>query len=151
MVMDKQDCLQHLGPLLGYCNHRVLQRLGDALRQYDVTPIQCRTLTFLHEAKEPVNQRTLEQFLHVKPSTVNGIVTRLEEKGFLRRQSSAADGRCRILTLTEQGAAFYDTFRAIVAENNDFMEQGFTPDELDTLRQLLLRLAQRLAGKEEGQ
>ena len=48
--MDKQDCLQHLGPLLGYCNHRVLQRLGDALRQYDVTPIQCRTLTFLHEA-----------------------------------------------------------------------------------------------------
>ena len=31
------------------------------------------------------------------------------------------------------------------------MEQGFTPEELDTLRRLLLRLAQRLAGKEEGQ
>ena len=149
--MDKQDCFRHLGPLLGYCNHRVLQRLGDELRQYDVTPIQCRTLTFLHEAREPVNQRALEQFLRVKPPTVNGIVTRLEEKGFLRRESSAADGRCRILTLTEQGAAFYDVFHAVVEENNDFMEQGFTPDELDTLRQLLLRLASRLAGKEDGQ
>lgn len=149
--MDRQNRLWHLVPLLGYCSHRCLQRMGEALRDYDVTPIQCRTLTFLHDSESPVNQRMLEHFLQVTAPTVNGIVTRLEEKGYLRRENSADDGRCRILTLTEQGAAFYDTFCAIVAENNDFMEQGFTPDELDTLRQLLLRLAQRLAGKEEGQ
>lgn len=149
--MDRQNRLRHLGPLLGYCNHRCLQRMGEALRDYDVTPIQCRTLTFLHDSESPVNQRMLEHFLQVTAPTVNGIVTRLEEKGYLRRENSADDGRCRILTLTEQGAAFYDAFRGIAEENNTFMEQGFAPEELDTLRRLLWRLADRLAGEEAGQ
>lgn len=37
-----------IGPLLGYCNHRAYQRMEQKLRRYGVTPIQCRSLTYLH-------------------------------------------------------------------------------------------------------
>ena len=140
----------HFGPLLGYCDHQVHKLLDAKLRPYDVSPMQCRTLTYLHEAKGEVNQRMLEQFLMVKPSTVNGIVCRLEEKGFLCRTNSPRDARCRILTLTEQGCAFYDQFRAIVAENIAQMERGFSPEELEMLTSLLLRVAHNLHAPEEA-
>ena len=67
-----------LGPLMGYCDHQMRRQMAKMLRQYDVSPMQCRTLTFLHEAECEVNQRMLEKHLMVKPSTASGIVGRLE-------------------------------------------------------------------------
>ena len=83
---------EHFGPLFGYCDHQVQKLMVRKLRQYDVSPMQCRTLTYLHEAEGEVNQKQLERHLMVKPSTVNGIVDRLEEKGMLRRTASPTGG-----------------------------------------------------------
>lgn len=84
-----KDCLTerpaHFGMLLGYCDHQTHKFMNRLLREYDVSPMQCRTLTFLHDAPGEVNQKTLERHLMVKPSTVNGIVDRLEEKELLRQ------------------------------------------------------------------
>lgn len=139
---------EHFGPLFGYCDHQVQKLMVRKLRQYDVSPMQCRTLTYLHEAEGEVNQKQLERHLMVKPSTVNGIVDRLEEKGMLRRTASPTDRRCRILALTPQGMQFYDKFTAIVQEVNACLEKGFSPEEVRTLTSLLLRVAKNLT--EEG-
>ena len=94
---------EHFGALFGYCDHQVHKLMGKLLKRYDVSPMQCRTLMYLHGTDGQVNQKTLERHLMVKPSTVNGIVDRLEEKGMVRRSVSEWDGRCRLLSLTEAG------------------------------------------------
>ncbi|MBQ1459663.1 MAG: MarR family transcriptional regulator [Oscillospiraceae bacterium] len=134
----------HFGPLMGYCDHQAQKLMGRMLRQYDVSPMQSRTLIYLHKQTGEVTQKMLEQFLMVKPSTVNGIVDRLEEKGLLRRTTSKVDGRYRILTLTEEGVHFYDDMIRVAHEVEDRMERGFTPEELDTLKSYLLRVADNL-------
>ena len=108
------------------------------IRQYDVSPMQCHTLTYLYKAEQEVNQKMLQEFLMVKPSTVNGIVDRLEEKGFLIRCAGKDDGRCRILRLTEKGCAFYDDFVRIVRQVNERMERSFTAEELTALKGYLM-------------
>lgn len=138
----------HFGALFGYCDHQVHKLMGRMLKRYDVSPMQCRTLMFLHDAEDSVNQKTLERHLMIKPSTVNGIVDRLEEKGMLRRTASPSDGRCRLLALTPQGMQFYDKFTAIVQEVNDCLEKDFSPEEVQLLTSLLLRVAKNLT--EEG-
>lgn len=142
--MGNMRSVGHFGPLMGYCDHQVQVLMVRMLKEYDVSPVQCRTLVFLHESREPVNQKMLEQYLMVKPSTVNGIVGRLEEKGLLRRKASAEDLRCRILQLTEQGMSFYDDFTAIMCRMNEIVEQCYTAEELATLQVLLSRLADTL-------
>ena len=67
--------------------------MDRSLRQYGVTPVQCRALMYLHRQPEPVTQRQLEQYMAVKPSTINGIVGRLEEKGLLTRDACQQDAR----------------------------------------------------------
>jgi len=148
--MDRNHpCIpEHFGPLMGYCDHQAQKLMGRMLRQYDVSPMQCRTLTYLHKQTGEVNQKMLEQFLMVKPSTVNGIVDRLEEKGLLRRTTSQKDGRCRILTLTEDGMHFYDDLIDVAHRVEQQMEAGFTADELETLRSYLLRVARNLREEE---
>ena len=116
--------------------------------KYDVSPMQCRTLTFLHDAEGEVNQKALEKHLMVKPSTVNGIVDRLEEKEMLRRTTSKTDGRCRILELTDQGMQFYDNFTAVVRQVNTRLERDFTDEEKKLLLSLLMRVARNLAEEE---
>ena len=155
-----------IGPLLGYCNHRAYQRMEQKLRRYGVTPIQCRSLTYLHRQPGPVTQKQLQQHLAVKPSTVNGIVDRLEEKEMLRRTTSKTDGlvekgmltrtpgekdgRCRILRLTEAGQRFYDDFESITRQIEDLIHRGMDPQETETLRRLLLRAADNLTSEEDN-
>ncbi len=56
-----KDCLTerpaHFGMLLGYCDHQTHKFMNRLLREYDVSPMQCRTLTFLHDAPGEVNQK----------------------------------------------------------------------------------------------
>lgn len=139
----------HFGPMLGYCDHQILKLMVRKLRRYDVSPIQCRTLTFLYEQPEPVFQKTLQDFLRVKPSTVNGIVERLEEKHLLTRSVSTGDGRCKLLHLTEEGRCFYREFTAIMEDVHRQAEAGFTAEELDTLRGFLMRIADNLSRETE--
>ena len=140
---------EHFGALFGYCDHQVHKLMGKLLKRYDVSPMQCRTLMYLHGTDGQVNQKTLERHLMVKPSTVNGIVDRLEEKGMVTRTASRTDGRCRILALTAQGKQFYDRFTAIVHEVNDRLEKGFSPEEIRLLTSLLLRVAKNLSEEDE--
>ena len=115
------------------------------LQQYGVTPAQARLLlyVFVHDERE-VTQRDLEQFLQVRPSTVNGLVDRLEEKGLLTRTVSAVDGRRRILRLTPAGRVQQAQFESGIAETELLMKRGLSPEEGEQLRGLLHRVIQNL-------
>ena len=139
----------HFGALFGYCDHQVHKLMGRMLKRYDVSPMQCRTLMFLHDAEDSVNQKTLERHLMIKPSTVNGIVERLEEKHLLTRSVSPGDGRCKLLHLTEEGRCFYQEFIAITEEVHRQAEQGFTREEVKLLQSLLMRVAENLSRETE--
>ncbi|NLU24489.1 MAG: MarR family transcriptional regulator [Clostridiales bacterium] len=142
-------CSEHIGPLLGYCDHQVHKRMDERLRAYDVSPMQCRVLMYLCKQEEDIHQKTLEEYLMVKPSTVNGIVERLEKKGLLTRSASKSDARCRILSLTEDGRRFHSAFLEVVSSVSRQMERGFGPEELEQLRSYLLRVAENLKTEEE--
>lgn len=149
-MKQKSAAQEHFGPLLGYCDHQMMKLMVRKLRQYDVSPMQCRTLTFLYEQQEDVTQKRLQEFLRVKPSTVNGIVDRLVEKGMLTRTPGEKDGRCRILRLTEAGQRFYDDFESITRQIEDLIHRGMDPQETETLRRLLLRAADNLTSEEDN-
>ena len=145
----KEVCTEHIGPLLGYCDHQIHKRMDEQLRAYDISPMQCRVLMYLCKTDKEIHQKALEEYLMVKPSTVNGIVERMEQKNLLTRTASKHDARCRVLTPTEQGRSFRDTFVKIITSVGEQMEKGFTPQELEQLRSYLLRVADNLQGKEE--
>ena len=144
----KQPDTEHTGQLVNYCSHLFRCYLDRETRRYDLTPVQSRAILFLH-CHPGAKQRQLETLLHVKPSTVNGIVERLEQKQMLTRRTDPADGRCRTLFLTEKGEEHVHTMGRLIAEMEQKSRRGFSPEEETQLYGYLQRMIENLKGEEE--
>ena len=133
-----------LGPLLGHCAHLARERMDARLARYGVTPAQIHVLHYLYHHDNQAPQCEVTAHLKVKPSTANGILDRMEEKGLLRRTISAADARKRLVTLTEKGQSQQETFRQKFEETENLMVRGLSAEEALQLHALLHRVISNL-------
>ena len=138
---------KNLGRLISCCGKMVKLNVDTELRRsgYNVTPVQSQALIYLHRHRgEDVTQRDLERALELKPSTINGIVERLLEKGYISRCTSPTDGRCRLLQLTAEGEAMVDSFRTAISRTDDTVLADLTEEEQELLDSLLRRIYKNL-------
>ena len=133
-----------LAPQMGHAAHLARSRLEARLSQYDVTPVQTHVLLYLFHHGGQAPQCQLTAFLKVKPSTANGILDRLEEKGMVERSASGADARRRFITLTDKGRQQQALFRKNFQAAEEQMLRGLTPEEVETFRTLLGRIIRNL-------
>ena len=82
--------------------------------------------------------------LKVKPSTANGILDRMEEKGLLSRSVSEQDARQRVITLTEKGAELREQVHQAFHESEELMMKGLSEGERDQLFACLERVIRNL-------
>ena len=145
MSMDK---LPELGRMISYCGHLGKLSNDQLLRQagYDVTPVQTHLLLHLAcwTGEQEASQRDLERKLRLKPSTVNGIVDRLEAKGYVSRRASPQDGHVRLVSLTEAGRSKVQDFHVIVEETERRFTASLSEQERGQLRKLLSRIIENL-------
>lgn len=135
-----------LGPLLGHCGHLGRERMDARLtdRGIETTPVQTHVLLYLHHHGGEVPQSEVVGHLRVRPSTANGILDRMEEKELVRRFVSQRDARQKCVAITEKGLEKQEQFRAVFAETEAMMMQGLSPEERETLFDLLHRVLANL-------
>jgi DNA-binding MarR family transcriptional regulator len=91
----------------------------------------------------------LAEVLHVHPSSLTGVLRRLERAGFIRRQRDPRDGRRAILTLTRRGQQLNDRRAGTVEASVRRTLARFSAAKTGVTRQVLSALAREL-GVEEG-
>ena len=133
-----------LGPLLGHCAHLARKRLDARLTQYDVTPAQTHVLLYLQRHGGQAPQCELTEHLKVKPSTANGILDRMVEKGLVERTVHGEDARRRQIILTDQGKSRQETFRQKFEEMEALIVKGLSEAEVQQLHSLLHRIMSNL-------
>ena len=133
-----------LGPMLGCCAHLARERMDARMSRFGMTPAQTHVLLHLHQSGGQLPQRELLDSLKVKPSTVNGILDRMEEKGLVERTVSGTDARQRLVALTPAGQEREEQVKQCFLEAEALIVQGLTKEETDTLRSLLERVIQNL-------
>jgi DNA-binding MarR family transcriptional regulator len=105
------DSLPELGDVLEFM--RVIWQLDHALQRTSklmekslgMTGPQRLVIRIVGRFPE-IPAGELARLLHLHPSTITGILKRLEEQGLLHRSSDAQDGRRALLRLTERGRLF---------------------------------------------
>ena len=88
----------------------------------------------------PILQREVVEHLRVKPSTVNGILDRMEEKGLISRLPDPLDNRQIIVSLSPKGEKAIEAFRKKVIQATARMLELLGPDD----SQEFLRLQRKL-------
>ena len=133
-----------LGPMLGCCAHLARERMDARMSRFGMTPAQTHVLLHLQQSGGQLPQRELLDSLKVKPSTVNGILDRMEEKGLVERTVSGTDARQRLVALTPAGQEREKQVKQTFLEAEALIARGLTVEETDTLRSLLERVIQNL-------
>jgi DNA-binding MarR family transcriptional regulator len=135
----------HIGPLLGYCSTLCRMNMDKLMSEYGMTQTQTHVMLYLAKGGgREITQSDIERTFHIKASTVNGIVNRLEEKELVERAAGKNDGRCRSIKLTKKGVEMYEVFRAGARANERKITSGFTKEEKDALASLLGRVVNNL-------
>ena len=126
-----------LGPMLGQCAHLARERMDARMSRFDMTPSQTHVLLYLRRQGGQVSQGELTAHMRVKPSTVNGILDRLEEKGLVERTVSGTDARQRLVTLTSSGVERESQTKQCFQDAEALIARGMTTEETETLCRLL--------------
>jgi DNA-binding MarR family transcriptional regulator len=115
----------------------------ELARSHSVSEPQLSCLLALREYG-PLNLSKLAKYIIVKPSTVTGIIDRLEQKGLARRERTGKDRRVITIALTEAGNSLVDQApppipKAIVESLNNLSEKE-TQDIVKSLSTLVSML-----------
>ena len=85
-------------------NNKFRELWDKNLLKYNLTGMQMEILCYLKcNPDKEIHQREIEYWFQLKNPTVTGILNRLEEKGYIARRRNPADGRYRIIEVTEKG------------------------------------------------
>lgn len=86
----------------------------------------------------------IAELLHVHPSTLTGILKRLQAKGLLRRRSDSRDRRRAVLGITEKGRRIESASSGTVEESVARVISRTPRARLDHAREILIELAAAL-------
>ena len=136
----------HYGFLVRILHWCTTNAMDSALKQMDLTGAQGRIMAYLAHAQQPPCPRDIELAFQLSHPTVSGLLSRLEQKGFLELRTDPEDRRVKRIYVLEKGKQCHEVMHNIIRENEQRMVQGFAPEERDLFLELLQRAIQNMGG-----
>ena len=117
------------------------KKANPALQAYGLTGAQYKLLRYLYANKDvPVRQVDLERFHSLTHPTAIGLLTALENKGFVERRRNPEDGRSRLVSATEKALKLEPALRKLGDDIDAELTAPLTPEEHEQLVALLRKL-----------
>ncbi|MGN0799630.1 MAG: MarR family winged helix-turn-helix transcriptional regulator [Christensenellales bacterium] len=92
------------GGMIKMINEALERDANNNLRSAGITMSQITVLLMLNQSAEgTLTLKEVEKGLHCAQSTAHGLITRLEEKGFVMSAGDPDDKRIRVISITEKG------------------------------------------------
>lgn len=113
------------------------------LEEIDLYPGQ-PPLLFILNKNDGKSQRELADMMHIKPSTVNVMIKRMEKAGLLERRQDKKDARISRAYITDKGRQVCKKSYYAMQEIEKKMFSDLTKDELIIFRRLLLQVKENL-------
>lgn len=138
--MAKKD----IGYLLKNINDKLKVRADADLGRYNLTLAQSRVFGFLNSRGGAATQKDIERFLEVSHPTVVGLVSRLEQRGYVVCQVDGEDRRNKIVALTEQARAIGQDMDRSIRETEAQLLAGLSGRDVKHLHRMLEKIYQNL-------
>lgn len=138
----------HFGAVLSHTS-RMLHRAMDARIAAEATPeltgvrgMLLGEIIHANERNEDVFQRDVEQWFHIRRSSVTAILQGMEQDGFITRCSVERDARLKRLEATAKGRAYHDRIKACIDHFEQDLQVGIAPEEMEAARAVLEKVLQ---------
>ena len=129
------------GILIKKIHDNLEKKINKSLKDSDLTMSQMEALIILSEHTDgQMSLKALEHELHVAQSTAAGIVSRLEQKGFIEAYGQSDDKRIKNVRITENGMKYCESAAKDMDKVEKELLKNLSEDEKSTLNQLLEKI-----------
>lgn len=147
---EEQDLpISSVGFLMGVAYRKLSTLLQQKLREYELTPEQWSVLYTIDQSQGLIQKEIAERTHKDKP-TVTRILDQLENKGLIRKQVGEHDRRSFTVFSTEKGKEITQATIPIEDGMTDELRTFMSDSEIDTLKELLLRIHHHIGSKLES-
>lgn len=120
------------------------QAMNNALASMELTAAQGHIMGFITHRAEPPCPKDIEERYQLSHPTVSGILSRLEQKGFVEMRPDEHDRRCKRIYALPKGLELNETMHQTIHATEDKMVQDFTDEEKEQFQALLKRAIHNL-------
>lgn len=136
---DIGDLKDIVGFHLRLAHGAVYRHFTETFSALDLTQKQVSVIWLI--ADHPgIAQTNLAERMRMDRATTMGIVDRLSDRGFLKREASKTDRRKQALYLTAAGRTRLAAAKKAIRTHERWLKSRFTADEVSTLVELLTRI-----------
>ena len=132
-----------LARILHWCTD---QTMTAELEKMELTAAQGHIMGYLAHAEDPPCPRDIENEFHLSHPTVSGLLSRLEQKGFIELRIDDNDRRSKRIYVLPKGAECHDRMHRVIESNECRMVEGFTEAEKEQFTRLLTRAIRNMGG-----
>lgn len=126
-----------IGYLIKGINDKLKVRADVDLKEFDLTLTQSRVMGFLTDNGGQATQKEIEVFLGVTHPTVVGVVSRMEQKGFVVSWLDEKDKRNKNVKLTEKANAVGAGMDRQVEAMETMLVASLSAEEVEKLKDML--------------
>lgn len=139
--MSEKEFLNKANPMMImiFINQMHRKKMEHLLEGTGLHRAQHRLLMTLSERKFE-SQAELAAILEISTATVAVSLKKLERDGYIQKKSKKEDSRAKFVSLTEKGEDVVAKSREIFAYMDQRVIQGFSEEELVTLRKFLKQM-----------
>lgn len=119
-------------------------------RDYGMMPAEWRTMAILGSSATGLQASEIVARSSMDKVVVSRAVKRMEERGFLVRESNAADGRSFLLKLSDEGRSVYEDLGPKLKAVEQRMLGGLSRRDIDGFLEITRRIRDNLAGELDG-
>ena len=126
------------------------KEIHTKLSAYNLTKSQLDILNYLYQHPDQMTcQKDLQNYLHVSNATINGLVNRLEQNGYIYRITNSEDKRMVSIHPTEKANQIKDLFLTTIYNLEQKMMAHIAPDKQEELVNLLEQMIQNIESEDQ--
>ncbi len=126
------------------------KEIHTKLSAYNLTKSQLDILNYLDQHPDQMTcQKDLQNYLHVSNATINGLVNRLEQNGYIYRITNSEDKRMVSIHPTEKANQIKDLFLTTIYNLEQKMMAHVAPDKQEELVNLLEQMIQNIESEDQ--
>ena len=137
--MQKKD----IGYLIKNINDKMKVNADADLKRYNLTLTQSRVMSYLGSCGGQTTQKDIEVYLEVSHPTVVGVVSRMEQNGYVTSWQSE-DRRNKNVKLTPKAEAIDEDLRKNMRANEQKLLKPLSEQEREQLCEMLTMLLKNL-------
>ena len=138
MLTMSQIDPETVGQLLGETARVWRQKLDQRLQPLGLSQAKWRTIALL--ARGHLTQRDLAERLSIEEPTLARLLTRLEREGWIKRQNSRHDRRCKTVHLQPKSSQLYHQIDDAARDLRHELLKTIPPRDLQTFVRVLAEI-----------